>query len=247
MWEEARISGDLVGWDFIHNDNLPYDDHRHGTHVAGTIGAVGGNGRGISGVSPRVSIMAVKFLSASGSGSTANAIKAIDYAVSRGAKVLNNSWGSAGSGNRALQDAIARSERAGALFVAAAGNAGSDNDRRPTYPASYNLPNVISVASTTSADGLSSFSNRGARSVHVGAPGSAIYSTVPGNRYLSLSGTSMAAPHVSGAAALLWAQNPNWTYRQVRSRLIETGDPLPSLRGRTTSGKRINVLRALGR
>jgi subtilisin family serine protease len=245
--QATGISGDIVGWDFVHNDNLPYDDSNHGTHVAGTIGAVGGNGRGVSGVSQKVSLMAVKFLNGSGSGSTSAAIKAIDYAISRGAKVLNNSWGGKASGpNRALRDAIARSERAGALFVAAAGNEGTNNDTDPSYPAAFNLPNMITVAATTSGDGLAKFSNRGKRTVHVAAPGASIYSTLPGGRYGRMSGTSMAAPHVSGAAALLWAAYPNASYREIKQKLLSTGDSLSALAGRTQTGKRINLARAIG-
>lgn len=240
----SSISGDVVGWNFIHNDNLPYDDSNHGTHVAGTIGAVGGNGKGISGINKRVSLMAVKFIGSNGSGDTANAIRAIDYAISRGAKVLNNSWGGRTGVNKALRDAIVRAERAGALFVAAAGNEANNNDVSPTYPASYNLGNVISVAATTSSDGFASFSNRGARTVHMGAPGQSIYSTIPGGRYGTMSGTSMAAPHVAGAAALIWSRFPNLTVQQVKQRLLN-GDPLRSLAGRTITGKRLNLNRAL--
>jgi subtilisin family serine protease len=240
------IAGDIVGWDFVQNDNLPYDWGGHGTHVAGSIGAVGNNGVGVSGINQRVSIMSVRFMDASGRGDTSAAIKAIDYAISRGAKVLNNSWGGKGGYNRALHDAIARSERAGALFVTSAGNDGTNNDRNPSYPAAFtDLPNVISVAATTSTDGLASFSNYGAKSVHVGAPGVSIYSTRPGNKYAYLSGTSMASPHVAGAAALLWAQNPNAGYAEIKRRLINSGDVVSSLQGRTITGRRINVLKAL--
>jgi subtilisin family serine protease len=242
--EDGLGYNDIVGWDFVHNDNLPYDDNNHGTHVAGTIGAVGGNGIGVSGVSQRVSIMAVKFLDASGTGDTANAIRGINYAVSRGAKVLNNSWGGGGY-NTALRDAIQRSADAGALFVVAAGNDGSNNDYSPIYPASFNVPNIITVAATTSSDTLASFSNTGARSVHLAAPGQGIYSTVPGGRYATMSGTSMAAPHVSGAAALVWAQYPNASAREIKNRLINSGDYLRTLSGRTISGRRLNVRRAL--
>ncbi len=241
----ARISHDLVGWDFVHNDNLPYDDGGHGTHVAGTIGAAGNNGRGVSGVSQRVSIMAVKFLGSNGSGDTAAAIRGIDYAISRGAKVLNNSWGGRGGPNTALRDAIQRSANADALFVASAGNSGTDNDSYFSFPASFQVSNMITVAATTSRDLFANFSNRGARTVHMGAPGQSIYSTMRGGKYGYMSGTSMAAPHVSGAAALVWAAHPNWTAAEVKQKLMYSGDPLPGLRGRTISGRRLNVYNAL--
>lgn len=242
-----EIAGDVVGWDFVHNDNLPFDDNQHGTHCAGTIGAVGNDGRGISGVSQRVSIMAVKFLSGSGSGDTAAAVKAIDYAVSRGAKVLSNSWGGSGDDgtNGALKEAVVRAEKAGVLFVAAAGNDGTDNDTRPVFPAAFDVPNMLTVAATTESDTMAFFSNRGAKSVHVGAPGANVYSTVPGNKYAKLSGTSMACPHVAGAAALVWSQFPNADYKEIKRRLMDSGDALSALAGKTVSGKRINVERAL--
>lgn len=243
----TEITGDVVGWDFIHDDNLPFDDHMHGTHCAGTIGAVGSNGVGISGVAKRVSIMAIKFLSKSGSGDTADAIKAIDYAVSRGAKILSNSWGGPGapSSNQALEDAIKRAEAAGVLVVAAAGNDGTDNDTRPMLPASFPQENVLAVAATNESDGRAFFSNYGLATVDVGAPGSGILSTTPKGAYKKLSGTSMAAPHVSGAAALVWAEYPDATYSEIKERLMRFGDPLSALDGKTVTGMRINVYKAL--
>jgi hypothetical protein len=242
----SSITGDVVGWNFVHNDNLPFDDNQHGTHCAGTIGAVGNDGKGISGVSQRVSLMAVKFLSGQGSGDTATAIKAIDYAVSRGAKILSNSWGGRGdSNNNALRDSIVRAERAGVLFVAAAGNDGTDNDKSPVYPAAFDVENMVTVAATSETDGLAFFSNKGAKSVHVGAPGTNVYSTTPNGNYSKLSGTSMACPHVAGAAALIWSQFPNASYKEIKRRLMDSGDELAALAGKTISGKRINVLNAL--
>ena len=195
---------DLHGWDFANGDNEPEDQNEHGTHVAGTIGAVGGNG-GIVGVSPRVRIMPLKTLSPSG-GSTVAAIQAIDYARRNGAQIINASWGSYGYSN-ALREAISRAGQAGILFVAASGNGdqygrGMDADRSPMFPASYDLPNILSVAATDRVDRLSSFSNYGANVVHLAAPGEQIASTVPGRQYAYLDGTSMATPHVAGVAAL---------------------------------------------
>jgi subtilisin family serine protease len=241
----SSISGDIVGWDFVEDDNRPYDLSGHGTHCAGTIGAVGGNGKGVSGVNKEVSIMAVRFLAGNGSGSTSDAIRGIDYAISRGAKVLSNSWGGKGGLNRALRDAIVRSEKAGALFVTSAGNDGTNNDRVPSYPAAFDVPNMITVAATGSSDGMASFSNYGAKSVHVGAPGLNIYSTKPGGGYQYMSGTSMAGPHVAGLAALLWAKFPNAGYAEIKRRILQSGDTVASLQGKTITGKRISALRAL--
>ncbi len=250
MWRNPNPDSkakDVVGYDFIHNDGLPFDDHSHGTHCSGVIGAVGNNGKGISGVNQRVSIMALKFLSAEGSGDTAGAIKAIDYAVTHGAKVLSNSWGGKGDDdNKGLRDAIQRAEDKDVLFIAAAGNDGTNNDTDKTYPASLNAPNMINVAATDSNDGLAYFSNTGSQSVQVGAPGVDVYSSVPGNKYAKMSGTSMACPHVAGASALLWSAHPKWTHKEVKARLMESVDKIPSLEGKTVTGGRINIAKALG-
>ncbi|MBI3557049.1 MAG: S8 family serine peptidase [Deltaproteobacteria bacterium] len=250
MWRNPTPdskTNDVVGFDFIHNDGLPFDDHSHGTHCSGVIGAVGNNGKGISGVNQRVSIMALKFLSAEGSGDTAGAIKAIDYAVAHGAKVLSNSWGGKGDDdNKGLRDAIQRAEDKDVLFIAAAGNDGTNNDTDKTFPASLNAPNMISVAATDSSDGLAYFSNTGSQSVQVGAPGVDVYSSVPGNKYSKMSGTSMACPHVAGASALLWSAHPTWTHKEVKARLMESVDKIPSLEGKTVTGGRINIAKALG-
>jgi len=235
---------DIRGWDFAYNDNDPMDVHGHGTHVAGTIAARGNNSLGVTGVMWNAKIMPIKFLNNSGSGLLSNAILAINYATNQGVKITNNSWGG-GPYSQALYNTIQAAGQAGALFVAAAGNAGANADINPMYPAAYNLANIISVASTTRTDSLSGFSNYGAVSVDLGAPGSDIYSTMPGNSYGWMSGTSMAAPHVAGAAGLLWSQSPGLTVQQVKSTLMTTGDPLASLAGRTVSGRRLNIGNAL--
>ncbi|MBU6374740.1 MAG: S8 family serine peptidase [Bdellovibrionales bacterium] len=249
VWRNPNpTKGDVVGFDFIHNDGIPYDDQGHGTHCAGTIGAVGGNGIGVSGVNQRVSIMGVKFLSAEGSGTTEGAIKSIDYAVENGARVLSNSWGGRSDGdNKALYDAIERAKVKGALFVAAAGNEGKDNDNasEASYPAAFDNDNLLAVAATDERDGMAFFSNYGRKTTHVGAPGVNVYSLAPGSRYASMSGTSMACPHVAGAAALIWSANPSWDYKKVKETLMNTVDKLPSLAGKTVTGGRINVLNAL--
>ncbi|MGZ3697421.1 MAG: S8 family peptidase [Bdellovibrionota bacterium] len=242
-----------IGWDYVHNDGLPFDDQGHGTHTAGTIGAVGGNGVGVSGVNQHVSIMAVKFLSADGSGTTADAIRAIDYAVTNGAKVLNNSWGGYGDDdNKGLEAAIQRAEQKGVLFVVAAGNGDPntgtaiDNDgSNPSYPAGFHDDNIISVAASDESDALTYFSNYGKKSVHLAAPGVNILSTWPGNQYKEEAGTSMACPHVAGAAALLWSEHPSWDYKKVKQVLMDTTDKLASLKDKTISGGRLNIQKAL--
>jgi hypothetical protein len=234
---------DVHGFDFVNYDGDPMDDHSHGTHVAGTIGAVGNNGLGIAGVTWNVQIMALKFLNSSGSGSTSNAISALNYAVSHGAKISNNSWGGGGY-NQALYDAINSARARGHIYVAAAGNNASSNDSTPFYPASYDLSNVISVAATDNNDNLASFSNYGL-SVSLAAPGVGILSTMPGGGYGYKNGTSMAAPHVAGALALIWDAHPTWTYQQVINQVLSTADVLPSLQGKVGSGGRLNLAAAL--
>lgn len=235
---------DVYGYDFANNDSDPIDDHGHGTHVAGIIGAVANNGRGIAGVAWNVRLMAVKFLSANGTGTVADAVRAIDYAVQMGAHIINASWGGAGYSS-ILAQAISRAENAGVLFVTAAGNNGTNNDHSPTYPASFANTNILAVAASDRNDNLATFSNFGPSTVHLAAPGVGILSTLPNHGYASWSGTSMAAPHVSGAAALLWAKHPDWNFRQVRDRLLQTVDPLPSLQRKVLTGGRLNLERAL--
>ncbi|MGD8567913.1 MAG: Ig-like domain-containing protein [Gammaproteobacteria bacterium] len=235
---------DYRGWDFANNDNDPMDDHFHGTHVAGTIAAEGNNGIGVVGVNWRARIMPLKFISATGGGTTEDAIAAIEYAVSMGAKISNNSWGGP-QFSQALKDAIANAERMGHLFVAAAANDSVDNDTSPRYPASFDLPNVISVAATDDDDQLAQFSNYGLVSVDLGAPGVDIRSTAPGNGYRVLQGTSMASPHVAGAAGLLLAQNPGLSYQEIKSLLLDNADPVSSLAGKTVTGGRLNIGNAM--
>lgn len=235
---------DIRGWDFYNNDNNPMDDNGHGTHVSGTIGALGNNGVGVAGVNWSVKMAALKFLNSSGSGSTAGAISALNYANAMGFKITSNSWGGGGY-SQALYDAISAANTAGNLFVAAAGNDGKNTDGSPSYPASYDLPNIISVAATDHKDNLASFSNYGANSVDIGAPGVNIYSTLPGNNYGSKNGTSMATPHISGAAALVWAQFPGVNASAVNARILNGADLVPSLAGKTVTGGRLNVYNAI--
>ena len=246
------------GFDAIAKTCDPADEHGHGTHVAGTIGAVGGNGVGVVGVNHTASIMGVKFMGVTGSGTLADAIDALEFAVQAkqifgteaNVRVLNNSWGWNGDPSQALLDQINKTDAADMLFVASAGNGGADyvgddNDAAPFYPANYTAPNVVSVAATNNRDGLASFSNFGHNSVHLGAPGEAILSTVMGGGYEAWSGTSMAAPQVSGAAALLLSRCTLDT-AGLKGSLLNNTDPAVALDGVTVSGGRLNVNKALG-
>ena len=231
---------DIYGYDFAYNDGDPMDVHGHGTHVAGTIGAEGDNKIGVAGVNKNVSLMALKFLNDQGRGTTAGAIEAVKYATLMGADLTNNSWGGGGE-SQTLKDTIEK----GPLFFAAAGNARNDNDTRKFYPASYDLENIVAVASTNNNDNRSSFSNYGATSVDLGAPGSFIYSTLPKNGYTSYSGTSMATPHVAGVGALLLAEDPNLTDKKVKEIILNSVDEIDALKGKTVTGGRLNAHEAL--
>ena len=249
---------DVYGWDFAGNDNSVFDGtgDDHGTHVAGTIGGVGGNGIGVAGVCWNVKLMSAKFLGSRG-GTTANAVKAVDYftdlKVDQGLNIVatNNSWGGGGF-SQALLDAVNRANAAGILFVAAAGNSGANNDTTASYPSNYNAPNVIAVAALTSTGALASYSQYGATTVDLGAPGSGILSTVPvasgkgknatiTSGYASYNGTSMATPHVTGAVALYAARHPAATAAQIKAAILGSTTATPSLTGKTVTGGRLNV------
>ncbi|CAN1507449.1 COG2931 RTX toxins and related Ca2+-binding proteins [Burkholderiaceae bacterium] len=250
---------DLLGWDFSNNDNDPFDDNSHGTHVSGTIGAIGGNGSGVAGVNWAVQMVALKFLSATGSGATSGAILALDYftfaatQASAGENFVatNNSWGGGGA-SQALTDAITRAARQDILFVAAAGNEATNNDVYANYPSNISTTMtagyeaVIAVASLTSTGSLSSFSNFGATTVDLAAPGSSIYSTLPGGKYGSYSGTSMATPHVAGAAALYAALHPTASAAQIQQALLASAAPTTSLTSVTASGGRLDIGTLMG-
>jgi subtilisin family serine protease/subtilisin-like proprotein convertase family protein len=244
MWHNPRGSGDgLYGWNFINNSGNVMDDNGHGTHVAGTIGAVGNNGIGVVGVDWNTQIMALKFLDSTGTGYLSNAVKAINYAVAHGANVINASFGGGGY-DAAMAIAIANAKAHGVIVVAAAGNDGTNNDTSPEYPAGYSGDNVIAVAATDRNDRLASFSNYGPNSVDIAAPGVSIYSTLPGGKYGTYSGTSMAAPHVTGAIALIWDAHPSWNYRQVVIAILHSTDDIPSLDGKIAHG-RLDVAKAI--
>ncbi len=235
---------DFYGYDFVNEDGDPFDDESHGTHVSGTIAAQGNNGIGVTGVNWDAQIMGIKFLDEFNSGTTFDAIEAVEYSIMMGVDLTNNSWGGGGF-SQGLYDAIAAAGDAGQLFIAAAGNDSSDTDIFPHYPSSYDLDNIISVAATNDEDQLAGFSNFGATSVDLGAPGQEILSTVPGNNYAVFNGTSMATPHVSGVAALLLSEFPGLSAQDVKERILETVDPIPALEGITVSEGRLNAFNAL--
>ena len=246
---------DVHGYDFANNDASVYDPDpitgkgdEHGTHVAGTIAAVGNNGTGVTGVNWQAKVMPLKFLGPNG-GYTSDAVEALDYAVKNGVKISNNSWGGGGK-SQALQDAIARADSAGHLFVAAAANGGADgigdnNDVTPNYPANYPNSNIISVAATDNRDRLASFSNFGVNTVDLAAPGVSILSTLPRNTYGNYSGTSMATPHVAGVAALIKSQNPTADDGAMKAQILQFAEKKTSLKNKVATGGRLNAYTAL--
>ncbi len=234
---------DVRGWDFWDNDSNPTDGSGHGTHTAGTVGAEGNNSIGVAGVNWQCELMPLRFLGPNG-GFTSGAISCVQYAHDMNVKVSNNSWGGGGFSN-SLYNAINATKSVGHLFVAAAGNSNQNTDSSPHYPSSYNLDNIISVAATDNRDNRASFSNYGANSVDLGAPGVDIASTYTGNGYVWNSGTSMACPHVAGVAGLVYAQNPGWTYQQVRDQIFNSVRPVSSMDGITVTGGVLNANDAL--
>ena len=247
---ELGTFNDLRGFNAVENLGDPMDDNGHGTHCAGIIGAEGNNEEGISGINWKVQIMPLKFLGRGGFGSTKDAIEAINYAIDRkrngvNLRVISASWGSTAY-SKALEDAIRAAGEEGILFVAAAGNNSTDNDKRPHYPSNYNLPNVISVAALDRSDNLASFSNFGIKTVHIAAPGREILSTWLNDQYREASGTSMATPYVSGVAALILASESKLSVEKLRERVLKSVDKLDSLNGKVESGGRLNAAKALG-
>ncbi len=242
---------DFHGWDFVNKDNDPMDDMGHGTHTSGIIGAAGNNATGVAGINWNVSLVGLKVFGASGEGDLDTIVQAVEYANNNGFTITNNSWGGetdklpTDADEDVLRDAIAAGAAKGYLFVAAAGNSSANNDKKPQIPASYPLANIISVASTGGNDSLSFFSNYGPTTVHIAAPGSNVLSTLPNKKTGAMSGTSMAAPVVTGAAALLKAVHPEFDAAALKERLLETADPIASLKGRLITGARVNVGKAL--
>lgn len=241
---------DFRGWDFVNDDNDPMDDHGHGSHCAGIIGAKGDNAEGVSGLNWDVTVVGLKFINGrTGEGDTAGAVAAIEYATKMGFPITNNSWGGPvegeDTGEDVLKDAIEAYTARGGLFVAAAGNDGRSNDSRLILPAGYDIDGILSVAATNRFDSLAFYSNYGLKTVDIAAPGSGIYSTVLGNRYMSMDGTSMASPVVAGAAALLKSMHPDWTPIELKEQLMRTVDKKSGLKSKITSGGRLNIGRAL--
>jgi subtilisin family serine protease len=248
--EELGTIDDRHGFNAVDTDRDPMDDNGHGTHCAGIIGAEGGNNLGIAGVNWKVEIMPLKFMSAGGFGTTKDAIEAINYVIDRkragvNVRIISASWGSTQK-SQALEDVIRKAGEEGILFIAASGNSSEDADKRPHYPASYNLPNVISVAALNRKDELASFSNYGAKSVHIAAPGAEILSTWLNGDFREASGTSMATPEVSGVAALVLSIDPELSVEKLRERLFKSVDKLPALEGKIVTGGRINAAKAVG-
>ncbi len=243
---------DIHGYDFANDDADPMDDHYHGTHVSGTIAATGNNSEGVVGIAWKAKLMAVKFLNQSGSGLSSDAIDAVLYAADNGAIISNNSWGQFNSThylevyNAPLKEAMRVASTAGHLFVVAAGNEGTYTDEGySAHPSGITLSNILSVAATDRNDALTSFSNYGEVEVDIAAPGEDIYSTMPNNQYEFLDGTSMAAPHVTGAAALLYSIKPDLSPEEAKAILMNTVDPLANLQGIVGAGGRLNVHNAL--
>jgi len=237
---------DWRGWNFVSNTNDPMDDHsvRHGTHCAGTIGAEGNNNLGVTGVNWHVSIVGLKFIGAGGFGTVADAVKAIEYATLIGVDITSNSWGG-GDFSQTMYDAIEASAKKGILFVAAAGNMSSDTDEYSHYPSSYDLDNIVAVAAVDRNDQLASFSNFGLQSVDIAAPGVDILSCSSNNEYALLSGTSMATPHVAGAAALIKSVYPEFNYQNILDRLYSGVDFQAQLKLKVGTSGRLNIANSI--
>ena len=235
------VIDDVYGYNAQANTGNPLDGHSHGTHCAGTIGAVGNNEMGVTGVMQNARIMAVKIFSDSGSTSTDAIVRGLMYSAKMGADITSNSWGGGGR-SQAIFDAFASNP---ALHVIAAGNSNYDNDKKDNFPSNYELDNIVAVAATTRLDERSSFSQWGAKNVDVAAPGSQIWSTIPGGKYGNKSGTSMATPHVSGVAGLIASAYPNASNAEIKERLIKGSDPVPALAGISVSNGRVNAAKSL--
>ena len=234
------VIDDVHGYNAYDDNNDLSDLKVHGTHVAGTVGAVGNNGQGVTGVAQQAQLMTVKIFGRTGHTNEATVLRGLAYAERMGARLTTNSWG--GIQSKAMEEAYAQTS---ALHFASAGNSGRDNDTQPHFPGSYPSDNIVAVAATDHKDQLGSFSCYGKQTVDIGAPGQNILSTLPGHRYKEFSGTSMATPHVAGAASLILSKYPEATNAEVKARLLESSDPLPDLERTTVSGGRLNAFKAL--
>lgn len=242
----SRPGRPVYGWNFVAGNGNVQDDYGHGTHVAGIIGAAANNGRGVVGVDWNARIMPLKVLNANGSGATRDTAAAIRFAADHGARVINASW-SVDEPDPALYDAIVYAGTKGVVFVASAGNDGVNLDANPGYPAAYHLPNVIVVGAVDASGNLAEFSNHGASTVDVAAPGVDVYGTFASRTgYATLSGTSMAAPHVTGVVSLLVGLHPEWSAERLVQQVLATVKPLPGLAGKTATGGIVSAAGALG-
>ncbi len=236
---------DVNGWNFAYGSNSPSDDNGHGTHVSGIVLGLGQNILpGATLTTSKIQIMPLKFMDSSGSGSTAQAVQAIDYAINNGARILNNSWGGSGY-SQSLNDALTYAYNRGLFIASAAGNYSTNDDSSPLYPASLSIPSQMTVAATGSTDGLSSYSSYGSNSVQIGAPGDNVESTYTGGGFAYLSGTSMATPFISGVAALILIESPQLTGYQVKQIIMNSVDNDSSLQGRVSTSGRVNVYAAV--
>jgi subtilisin family serine protease len=237
----------VYGWNFLANNGNVQDQNGHGTHVTGIIAATGNNGQGIAGIDWHAQIMPLKILDSTGSGSLTAAVSAVYFAAQHGARVINASWGS-NTPDPALGDAIRYADQKGVVFVNAAGNDGVSNDMVPTYPAAYRTPNMLVVAAVDESGNLASFSNYGARTVDLAAPGVNIVSTYLKRLggYATLSGTSMATPFVTGVVSLLAGLHPTWSAEQLIQQVLATTKPLASLTGKTVTGGIVDAAQAVG-
>jgi subtilisin family serine protease len=235
---------DTYGWDFVYDDNRPEDSEGHGTHTAGTIAARADDSYGVPGLAFDARVMPLRFLAGNAGGYTSMAVEAINYAVNNGAHVINASWGGYGE-STAIRNAISYARSRGVLFVAAAGNEGNNNDQYGFFPASYPLDNIISVAASDRRDRVADWSNYGASQVDLAAPGVEIVSTVNNSDWAYMDGTSMAAPHVAAAAALLRSVRPNLSAAELRAALLQSVDPLQGGAARVATGGRLDARAAL--
>lgn len=239
-----EFTDDLIGWNFVENTNVPWDDHGHGTHVAGLLGAMGDNGVGVTGILWDVQLAAIKFLDDDGRGFTSDAIDAFHYALDKGIPISNNSW-SLSSFSQPLEDAISEARIQGHIVVAAAGNQSSDLDVTPRYPVASTLDNVVAVGATSRRDKITTFSNYGTTTVDLFAPGLHVLSTRPNDRYVTKNGTSMATPHVTATLAMVQHLRPEWSHQQVIQQVFDTVDPLERLEGKGVTEGRLNFGRAI--